>query len=200
MMKKIISILLLGVFLWSNCFMASVKDVQVEAKETIIETIRVKPNAEILAEGLVTYTQHWDEDVSDNTIQLSQQDAFLLMRIASAEALNQGVEGMYKVMEVVLNRVESDAFPDTIWGVYSQTYVDKDGVVHYQFESYANGSYKTTLITGEVHLALAEIEKNKNFDKTLVAFENKNNGAILTQWFEVAYTYKDHTFYTLKKD
>ena len=197
-MKRLLSIILLASFLWSTYSVSEVP--KVEAEVTIIQTQEIEPNVEILAENLVTYTQHWDENISDNTIQLSREDALLLMRIASAEALNQGTDGMVKIMEVVLNRVNSESFPNTIWEVYTQIEQDKLGVWHYQFESYANGSYKTASITPEVHLALAKIESNKNLDKDIVAFETKTNGNILTRWFEVAYTLKDHIFYTLKKD
>ena len=42
------------------------------------------------------------------------EDAYLLEKIAMAEAEGEGVEGKALVMLVVLNRVWSDRFPDTI--------------------------------------------------------------------------------------
>ena len=47
-------------------------------------------------------------------VEISYQDAQYLMHVAEAEAGNQGVEGMALVMQVVLNRVKSPKFPNTI--------------------------------------------------------------------------------------
>ena len=44
-----------------------------------------------------------------------------LCRIAQAEAGNQTEDGMYLVMSVVLNRVHSEAFPDSIHSVIHQS-------------------------------------------------------------------------------
>ena len=46
--------------------------------------------------------------------ELSVTDKGFLMLIAQAEAEGEGVEGKAAVMRVVLNRVESDRYPDTI--------------------------------------------------------------------------------------
>ena len=48
------------------------------------------------------------------------EDAYLLEKIAMAEAEGEGVEGKALVMLVVLNRVWSDRFPDTIEEVIFQ--------------------------------------------------------------------------------
>lgn len=155
------------------------------------KTVLIKQNPVPLLQLIVRETPWWDKVKHDSTIQLSYEDAQLLMRIASAEAANQGYEGMLKVMTVIINRTESNEFPNTIFEVVSQKNA---------FESYTNGSYLTAEITPECHLALATIEKNKDLEKNLYAFENKRNGNKLEQWFDVVYTYKDHTFYTLKND
>ncbi len=155
------------------------------------KTVSIESNPVILLQLIVRETPWWDKAKHDSTIQLSYEDAQLLMQIAAAESADQGMEGMLRVMTVIINRTESDKFPDTIFEVVSQKNA---------FESYTNGSYLTAEITPECHLALAELEKNKDLEKNLYAFENKNNGNKLEQWFDVVYTYKDHTFYTIKND
>ncbi len=52
--------------------------------------------------------------------QLSEKDLDLLIRIINAEARGEPFEGQVAVGEVVLNRVASPAFPDTIEGVIFQ--------------------------------------------------------------------------------
>lgn len=60
------------------------------------------------------------------------EDAYMLAKIAMAEAESEDTEGKALVMLVVLNRVWSDEFPDTIAGVIFQ-----DG----QFSPISNGRY-----------------------------------------------------------
>lgn len=54
------------------------------------------------------------------TQSLSQEEQLLLQQIALAEAEAEGVGGMCFVMQTVLNRVESDEFPNTIYEVISE--------------------------------------------------------------------------------
>lgn len=138
----------------------------------------------------VRYTQHWDEGCEDHTIQLTQYEAYLLMSVASAEALDQGTSGMLKVMMTIVNRQRSPEFPNTIYGVISQKG---------QFTSFSTGAYLTADISPEVHLALAELEMNKNHDDNLIAFESVKNNSLLV-FFDYYETFKDHVFYKIKTD
>ena len=157
----------------------------------IIETVRIEPNIKTLLENEVRETRHWDEGISDNTITITYPDAQLLMMVASAEALNQGVSGMERVMEVILNRVASDEFPDTVQGVVYQKS---------QFESVTNGSIYRAEITPEVRQALAEVEKNLEANDSIVAFETTSNKNTLGRYFDYSFTEGEHDFYTTKKN
>ena len=116
------------------------------------------------------------------TIEVTQSEAQELMQIASAEALNQGETGMLMVMSVVINRVNSPDYPDTI-----------HGVIHQSHQFYAKGM-KSAEITPEVHMALARLEMGCLYPD-IVAFERKENNA-LDVYYSEAFDYKDHTFYT----
>lgn len=122
-------------------------------------------------------------------IEVSYEDAQMLMKIAQAEAGNQGIEGMSSVMRVVLNRVMSDEFPDTVEEVIKQPY---------QFESFNNGSYENAEPSTDCHLALAQVERGLSADKEIIGFETVENGESLTRYFDYAYTIKDHNFYVTK--
>ena len=52
---------------------------------------------------------------------LSADEKYLLYQIAYAEAGNQSMNGQRAVIEVILNRVLSDRYPDTVYGVLSQS-------------------------------------------------------------------------------
>lgn len=63
---------------------------------------------------------------------------YWLSRIIEAEAAGESLKGKVAVGEVILNRVRSDEFPDTIWTVIFDT---KFGI---QFEPVANGTIYNT--------------------------------------------------------
>ena len=121
--------------------------------------------------------------------EFSYDDAQMLMRIAEAEAGNQGVEGMGLVMAVVLNRVKDKDFPGTIKDVIFQPR---------HFSSVSTGSYYKVKISAEAHEALADIEMGIPYDTSIVGFEAVYNGRSLEKWFRYAYTIGGHDFYVKK--
>ena len=164
-----------------------------EIPPTIIETTELPTaNTDAIMNTLVKANPSWDEGCSDTALEISQEDAQMLMRIASAEAQNQGEYGMYLVMRVVMNRVndKSGMFPSTVAGVIFQPG---------QFETVSNGTYYTININAEAHTALALLEKNMDADKTIIAFETISNGKALEKYFDVAYVKGNHIFYTEKR-
>lgn len=119
-----------------------------------------------------------------NPIEISYEDAQELMKIAWCEAGNQGIEGQRYVISVILNRVESEDFPGTIHECI------------WQPGQFATKGMAKAQITAETHLALAEIEMG-NVVPEIIAFERKENN-FLDKYFDAAFTFKDHTFYTKK--
>lgn len=192
MKKRLLQIM--GIFLCLQSFYmtAGAEEIPIDEPEVeIVETVSIEPDVITLLKNEVRYTQNWETNCSDDTIQISYNDSQILMRIASAEAQNQGIYGMFLVMQTVMNRVNSSEYPDDVWSVVSQPY---------QFEPITNGSYYTVDIPPEAHEALAMLESNLNADEDIVAFESVNNYGSLTRYYDVAYTYLGHTFYTKKND
>lgn len=104
MLKKIIILLMAGLIFTSN----------VNAK-----TIEIKIPEEIIKNN--------DEEIPRNTI---EDDFLALQKIAIAEAGCTNADMMADIMYTILNRVESDLFPNTVYEVISQknqftTYPDK---------------------------------------------------------------------------
>lgn len=120
-------------------------------------------------------------------IEASYEESQCLMKIAQAEAGNQGVDGMALVMKVILNRVESNLYPDNIYDVIAQKG---------QFESYFNGNYEKSMPSDECVEAYEEILSGAFADDTIIAFEISGNRT-LDKYFFYAFTYKGHDFYTL---
>lgn len=118
---------------------------------------------------------------------LSKSDRKLLLRIAQSEAGNQGPDGMWLVMSVVMNRVKSDEWPDTIREVINQTG---------QFSPITDGRFNKVEISEDAYEALARIEAG-DIAQSIIAFEVQGS-EVLDQYFAMAFDYKDHKFYTKK--
>lgn len=128
--------------------------------------------------------------VMAETIDLSYEDAQMLMGIAQSEAKIDGVEGMAVVMQVVLNRVEDPAFPDTVEEVITQ----KSGRV-YQFSPVGNGSFYKVELEVETHVALAKVEQGKYKWVRALYFENKNVHGWQERNLDYLYSVGNHKFY-----
>ena len=97
----------------------------------------------------------WDKD-----------DSYLLCKIAMAEAESEGVKGKALVMLVVLNRVWSNEFPDTIEEVIFQKN---------QFSPVANGRYDAVEPDEECYEALKLIQVDHwNESQDALYFESKS--------------------------
>lgn len=163
------------------------EEIQTHIKETeqkkdipvngIIETTEVRQSSEELPQ----------ERVKVNEFTLDE--ATLLMRIAQAEGGTQGADGMWLIMSVVLNRVNSPDYPDNIHDVVYQPY---------QFSSLLDGNFDNTVILkAEAHEALARIEQG-DVAPMIIGFERKPSNT-LEKYFDYAFSYKDHNFYVPKK-
>lgn len=117
-------------------------------------------------------------------IEFSYDEAQELLKIAYAEAGNQGTDGQWLVMSVVLNRVSDPSFPDNIHDVINQP-----NQFHVRGMAVAEP-------TSETHLALARIEQG-DVARSLIAFEKVGNNA-LDEYFEECFEYRDHVFYAKK--
>lgn len=125
---------------------------------------------------------------NNQTIDFTYEEAQLIMKIAQAEAGNQGEEGMRLVMSVIVNRKNDEAFPDSIKEVAYQRNC---------FATVSTGKINKIELSAEAHTALARIEKGE-VEPDIIGFENKSNNS-LERYFDYAFTYLDHNFYVKKK-
>lgn len=108
-----------------------------------------------------------EQPQNDKCLELTVEDATLLMQIARAEG-GESEEGQLWVMAAIMNRVASDEFPDSIYEVVSQENPT-------QFEVFMNGSYKKVELNSNSHMALAELEMGYNPTMGAVWFESNSN-------------------------
>lgn len=119
------------------------------------------------------------------------EDAYLLAKIAMAEAEGEGVEGKALVMLVVLNRVWSDEFPDSI----SEVIFQKG-----QFSPVGNGRYDRVEPDQECYEALNLIQLEK-WDKSQEAlyFESESESDWHRKNLNFLFQHGKHYFYADKE-
>lgn len=185
-------------FMLFLCMNSTSDESKEEIQENLIEPVEIvdtvplpdpEQNVVEMLKDEIHETRHWDEGCFDTTLQIDQEDAVRLMKIAAAEAGTEGVEGQYLIMRVIINRLNSESYPDSIAEIIAQPH---------QFQTYSNGTYWNTEPNVDSHLALAKLESNKEPDTDIIAFENASNGNVLLRWFDMKYSYHNHIFYTKK--
>ena len=149
-----------------------------EAAEAAVDQITLE-----VEQGTITK----EDPESNEDPQIGEDAQELMMRVAQAEAGNQGEDGMWLVLCVIWNRAQSPTFPSTIPEVIRQENA---------FSTVSNGAFKRVNISQEVKAAMERI-KAGYIAPEIVAFERKGSTE-LEKYFEKAFDYKDHTFYVEK--
>lgn len=100
----------------------------------------------------------------------SENDLYVLSHIISAEAGNCQEKMMLWVGSVVLNRVEDDRFPDTIYDVVFQTYPSL------QYGPIRDGSYYNEPTEGAVEAAKKLLEEGSVLPADVIYQSNEQIG------------------------
>ena len=100
----------------------------------------------------------------------TENERYLLAKIAMAEAEGESTKGKALVMQVILNRVSSDEFPDTIGEVIFQHNGDC-----YQFTTVKNGRIYKNEPNDDCWEALELIESGWDESKGALYFEAKTD-------------------------
>lgn len=119
---------------------------------------------------------------------ISQNNAYLLMKIAMAEAEGEDTKGKALVIRVVLNRVNSSSFPDSIKKVIFQ---------ERQFSPVANGRFDRVEPDEDCQRALDMIQ-NDGWDESMGAlyFESKSDSTWHEDNLQYLFRHGNHYFYT----
>lgn len=118
---------------------------------------------------------------------MTREDRDLMMRVATAEGEDQGEDGMWLILSVIMNRVEDPDYPDNIHDVIYQPY---------QFTSILDKRAEEAEPTEACEMAMVRIEEGE-IAPEIIAFDLKNAG-ILEKYFEPVFDYRDHRFFVKK--
>lgn len=155
------------------------------------EAERIKKEAERKALEL----QKQQEELKKNAMMLSASERKYLEMIVQAESGNQDIKGKILVANVVLNRIKSSRFPDTVKAVVFQ----HTGSC-YQFSPAKSGSIYRVHISKETKEAVTRALNGEDYSKGALYFVARSaaNRNSLT-WFDREltrlFTHGGHTFY-----
>ncbi len=127
---------------------------------------------------------------------LGQEDYECLLRIVQAEAGSEDIKGKMLVAGVVLNRVESNKFPDTVREVVFQ---HANG--SYQFSPVANGTYFKVKISEETIEAVDRVLAGEDVTQGALYFAaRKYADPEKMKWFDRSlkqlFVHGGHEFFT----
>ena len=172
---------------------------KVRVVDVLETTTAIVPMEETIVTELATITEQTPvivavkltENSHDSVMQYKvydEEEAYLLAKIAMAEAENQDIEGKALVMLTVLNRVQDDRFPNTIREVIYQKN---------QFAPISNGRFDKVEPNDECWKALEMIQA-ENWDKSQGAlyFESKSQSTWHQRKLKFLFQHGAHYFYT----
>lgn len=124
---------------------------------------------------------------TDGTSELDS-DEIVLCKIVEAEAGGEGYEGQLLVAEVILNRVQSNLFPNDIRGVVFQKN---------QFSPIMDGRYWDITPSASTVQAVREAIDNgvRKENVSLLFFQNIHCSGWINSNRPFAFTYRNHNFY-----
>lgn len=129
-------------------------------------------------------TVSYDVLVNEDAIFLDEESYEILCRIVEAEAGSEDEKGRMLVANVVMNRVKSSRFPDTVKDVVFQ----KEGGIC-QFSPVATGSYYRVKISEATRNAVKKVLRGKDESRGALYFVNRYAAAAeYMYWFDTKCT------------
>lgn len=133
-----------------------------------------------------------------NVIKISDSDKKILQRIVEAEATGEDIKGKMLVASVILNRVASDKFPNTVEKVVFQ----KNGNT-VQFSPTKDGRYWSVTISKETIKAVDRVLAGEDYSQGALFFSARSAADKSSMsWFDRnlkwLFKYGGHEFYTTK--
>ena len=136
--------------------------------------------------------------LAENPTLMSDEDYDTLLRIVEAEAGSEDIKGRVLVANVIMNRVKSEEFPNTVTEV---VWDNSDGVP--QFSPTYDGRIDEVTVTDETREAVKQALKGTDYSEGALFFIQKSAAeAHNVKWFEKdlkkLFKYGVHEFYTYK--
>lgn len=136
--------------------------------------------------------------LAENPTLMSDEDYDTLLRIVEAEAGSEDIKGRVLVANVIMNRVKSEDFPNTVTDV---VWDNSDGVP--QFSPTYDGRINEVTVSDETREAVKQALKGTDYSEGALFFIQKSAAeAHNVKWFEKdlkkLFKYGVHEFYTYK--
>ncbi len=173
----------------------SCEEVIVGQRMRKVEDISTLNASRALEETVNDLSYHADEQCTQSTI-MSDNDYRTLLAIVEAEAGGEDLKGRIMVANVILNRVRSDQFPDTVYDVVWEVV---NGAA--QFSPTEDGRINTVTISETTEEAVKAAIEGTDYSQGALFFvakdqANKEN----VKWFDTdlkfLFEHGVHTFYT----
>lgn len=144
-----------------------------------------------IGEDVTEDTDTVDEDSNQNAVQ-PDEEVYLLAKIAMAEAEGESTKGKALVVSVILNRVQSDEFPDTVEAVLTQ----RTGGGGWQFSPMQDGGrWYTTEPDEDSYEAVEMVMNGWDESEGALYFESSADPTWHSRNLEYLYTVGAHKFY-----
>lgn len=174
------------------------KAAELRAKKKAAKEARLKQEEEIRkakAAKAAEEARAAKEAASKNAVSLSSSEREVLERIVEAEATGEDLKGRILVANVILNRVKSSKFPNTVKGVVFQ----KNGG-NVQFSPTKDGRYWSVGITNTTRNAVDQALAGADYSQGATYFSARSKADPGNMsWFDRNLTwlfrYKGHEFY-----
>ncbi len=139
-----------------------------------------------------------EEASTSYVIDVTKKEIAMLERIVQAEAGGEDMVGMILIVNVILNRIADDSFPDSVEDVIFQ---NSDG--EYQFSPVDNKSYWSVKISDKTKEAVIRALKGEDYSKGALYFiARKRTKSKSARWFddnlEWLFKHGGHEFYKEK--
>ena len=160
-------------------------DVPIPIESIDSATVGMQEAEEETTEEIVEETT--EEIIQEEKYNLSENDKYLLAKISMAEAGIEDIYGKAYVIMVVLNRIDSEQFPDTIYEIITQKN---------QFSPVSNGTFYELEPSDECYNALEMVINGWDNSQGALYFESCPNA---NNWhsrnLEYLFTHGGHRFY-----
>ena len=167
-----------------------VSTVETAESTASIQTGEENVETEIPAENSVSEPQTVAEE-KDKTLTLEYNDYNVLLKIVEAEAGGEDLTGKMLVANVILNRVNSDRFPNTVTEV---VYQKSNGSA--QFSPTVDGRIDTVSISQETLTAVERVLNGEDYSNGALYFRSVRCNST---WFDTSLTrvveHGNHIFY-----
>lgn len=129
---------------------------------------------------------------------LSSKEIEILQRIVEAEATGEDIKGKILVANVIMNRVNDSAFPDSVEDVVFQ----KTGGT-YQFSPISDKRYYSVTVSDETKEAVKRVLQGEDYSQGALYFSaRKRASAANMKWFDTnlkwLFQYGNHEFFKNK--